>query len=88
MTPRRINGIWAALLAATAITWALGDSGLIEPGRHGWAVPLILALAGVKGALVVLDYMELREAPVLWRRLLLGWLGGVSAVILLAWALG
>jgi hypothetical protein len=44
----------------------------------------VFALAALKGALVILDYMELRHAPPLWRRLLLGWLAGVVTLIL-AW---
>ena len=86
MTPRQINTVWAALLAATAITWALGDSGLTDPAT-AWAVPLIFALAALKGGWVVLDFMELRRAPRLWRWLLLGWLGTVVCLIVLLWAI-
>jgi hypothetical protein len=41
-----------------------------------------LGLAYFKGRLVVLDYMELREAPLLWRGIVEGWLALVTAVIL------
>ena len=54
MTPRHINIVWTALLAATAITWALGDSGLTDSAT-AWAVPLIFALAALKGSWVTLD---------------------------------
>lgn len=87
MTPRHINIVWTALLAATAITWALGDSGLTDSAT-AWAVPLIFALAALKGSWVTLDFMELRHAPRLWRWLVLGWLGAVLSLIVLLWAIG
>ena len=87
MTPRRINTIWFALLSATALTWLLGDSGYTSPNT-AWAVPLIFALAVIKGTGVILDFMELRHAPALWRWLLLGWLCLVCGGIVLLWAVG
>jgi hypothetical protein len=45
----------------------------------------MLAIAFVKGRLVILDFMELRNAPLLWRLLLEGWLIVVSSLILLAY---
>ena len=43
-----------------------------------------MALSAGKGCLIVLDYMELRHAPALWRRLLLGWLAAVVLLVLAA----
>lgn len=72
---------WIVLLVATAITWYLG-----EVGAAGTAsIVAMLLIAFVKGRLVILDFMELREAPRLWRILLEGWLILVSALILLAY---
>ena len=45
---------------------------------------IVLGLSALKGALIVLDYMELRHAPALWRRLLLGWLAVVVVLLLAA----
>jgi hypothetical protein len=45
----------------------------------------MLAIAFVKGRLVILDFMELRGAPLMWRVLLEGWLILVSSLILLAY---
>jgi hypothetical protein len=45
----------------------------------------MLAIAFVKGRLVILDFMELRDAPLMWRLLLEGWLILVSSLILLAY---
>ena len=65
---------WLVLMIATCITWYLGEVG----AAGTWA-------AFVKGRLVILDFMELREAPMMWRVLLEGWLILVSSLILLAY---
>lgn len=75
MTTRRINAIWFALLLATAITWAWGENAQgIHPSTEWISACMVLGLAAFKGVLIALDYMELRHAPALWRRLVLGWL--------------
>jgi caa(3)-type oxidase subunit IV len=72
---------WLILLVATAITWYLGEVGAAGTA----AIVAMLAIAFVKGRLVILDFMELREAPRLWRTLLEGWLILVSSLILIAY---
>ena len=47
-----------------------------------------LGLAYAKGRLVVLEYMELREAPLVWRGIVEGWLLVVTVVILAVYCLG
>lgn len=81
------NTLWLLLLAATGATYWLGESG--ELG-HASMVPafLIFGFALFKGVGVILDFMDLRHAPALWRNLLLGWLGFVIGMILLAYWLG
>ena len=82
-----INHIWLILLAATGVTFWLGESGV--SGSAGMApVLLMFALAFVKALLVMLDFMELRHAPVLWRRILVGWLVVVTSGIVLAYWIG
>ncbi|MDE2440634.1 MAG: cytochrome C oxidase subunit IV family protein [Betaproteobacteria bacterium] len=72
---------WLVLIVATSITWYLG-----EVGAAGTAsIVAMLLIAFVKGRLVILDFMELREAPKMWRILLEGWLILVSSLILLAY---
>jgi Prokaryotic Cytochrome C oxidase subunit IV len=69
---------WLALVLATGATLWLGE----HAGAWGPAsAVLVLALAAFKGWLVVDEFMGLRQAPVLWRRLLLGWLLGVCALV-------
>ena len=87
MKPRRVlDLVWLALLAATAVTWALGTSGWV--GRAGLAgVALVFALAWAKGLAVLLEFMELRHAPPAWRWGLAGALTAIIALIVLAYAL-
>jgi len=72
---------WLVLMIATCITWYLGEVG----AAGTWAIVTMLAIAFVKGRLVILDFMELRGAPMMWRVLLEGWLILVSSLILLAY---
>lgn len=72
---------WLILIVATGITWYLGEVG----AAGTLAIVAMLAIAFVKGRLVILDFMELREAPLMWRVLLEGWLILVSSLILLAY---
>jgi hypothetical protein len=75
------NRAWLVLLVATSATWWLGEVGAAGTG----AVLAMLAIAFIKGRLVILDFMELRGAPLMWRLLLEGWLILVGGLILLAY---
>jgi hypothetical protein len=87
MFNRSVNTVWLILLAATAVTYWLGESGL--SGRAGMAPILAMfGLAFIKGFLVIQDFMALRHAPPLWTRLLVGWLIFVSSMIVLAYYIG
>jgi hypothetical protein len=82
-----VNRIWLLLLAATGVTFWLGESGL--SGSAGMTAVLVMfGLAFVKALLVMQDFMELRHAPALWRRLLVGWLMLVTTGIVLAYWMG
>lgn len=81
MTTRRINTIWLLLVLATVLTWWLGESGAAVRSQL-LSAAIVLGLAAFKGALIALDYMELRHAPRLWRLLVLGWLALVMALLL------
>ena len=83
----RLNLVWLALMLATVLTWALGASGWV--GRSGLAgIAVVFALAWAKGVAVVLDFMELRHAPPLWRRVIIATLTLIVALILLAYFIG
>ena len=72
---------WLVLVVATGITWYLGEVGAAGTA----AIVAMLVIAFIKGRLVILDFMELRAAPRLWRILLEGWLIVVGGLILLAY---
>ena len=76
-----INRAWLVLMIATAITWYLGEVGAAGTS----AIVGMLLIAFVKGRLVILDFMELRQAPRMWRLLLEGWMLLVGSLILLAY---
>lgn len=65
------------VLATGAAFWMRSD------GLTGVCVGAgTLLIAYLKGRLVVLDFMELRHAPLLWRGLIEGWLFVVAALLL------
>ncbi|MDG5977141.1 hypothetical protein H010_17908 [Hydrogenophaga taeniospiralis CCUG 15921] len=85
MKPSRVDLMALVLVLATGLSWWLGEGAALTQGHLGQAATLaVLALAVLKGALIALDYMELRHAPALWRRAVLGWLAVVIALVLLA----
>ncbi len=84
---RWLNLAWGLLLCATAVTYLLGEAGLVV-GSGAWALAGLGALTLLKGVVVVQVFLEMRHAPALWRWLLLGWLGLVLALIALAYVIG
>lgn len=80
----RADAVFILLVLATAASWWLGEGASMggQPLCTA-AVLAVLALSGIKGALIALDYMELRNAPALWRRAVLGWLVVVLVLIAL-----
>ena len=83
--PRRhLDWVWIGLMFATGFTWVLADLGATGP----LAVAAILVMAGVKGAMVALDFMVLRGVRLFWRALVLGWLALVLGLIGLAYRVG
>jgi hypothetical protein len=75
------NRAWLVLLVATGVTWWLGDVGAAGTD----AILAMLAIVFIKGRLVILDFMELRSASLMWRLILEGWLILVSSLILIAY---
>lgn len=76
---KRLDAVWLATLAATGAAWWVGESGVGAAVR--WAVAVVFALSLAKGAAIALEFMELRGAPAVWRRFVLGWLLAVIALI-------
>jgi len=81
--PAFLDLVWLTLMAATGYTWWLGSSDALASGRF-FMTALVFALAWMKGMGVLLEFMELRHAPRIWRRILVGGLSVVIALILIA----
>ena len=75
---------WLILLAVTAATYWIGESGV---AGHGSMTPMLIlfSLTFVKGLVVILDFLELRHAPALWRWIVVVWLVVVLGAIVLAY---
>lgn len=61
--------VWLALLAATLAGWWLAE----HQGAARWTVPLLMLIAAVKARAVVLHFMELKAAPLIWRLVFEAW---------------
>ena len=59
---------FATLIAATVATWGMGSLGVTGT----WGVATLAAISFWKGAVVILDFMALRHAPLLWRAITMG----------------
>jgi caa(3)-type oxidase subunit IV len=80
----RVTKVWLALMVLTVVsTWGLSN-GLFGPTV---AVTGIFLIAAVKARFVMLDFMELRYAPVPVRAAFEGWIVVVVAMILGFWFL-
>lgn len=76
----RVTVVWVILMAATvATTWVLAKDAVAAP----IATTATMAVAAWKVRLVVLDFMELRSAPVLGRMVVEAWAWGAPAMILI-----
>jgi hypothetical protein len=83
---RRITFVWLLLLAATAVSWGLGrdrdpGGGIPYHDTRDFGV-VILVLAFFKIRLVLLDFLELRRAPLAMRYAGEAWVFALAAVIL------
>ena len=72
------------LVIATAATFWVRADGLV--GITAGAATL--AIAAIKGRLVILDFMELRHAPNPWRSVISGWLMLVTVLLMVVYAFG
>ncbi|RJF89411.1 hypothetical protein D3874_22565 [Oleomonas cavernae] len=80
----RASRSWLFLVLATSATFWLSVDGLAGPALGAGT----LGIAYLKGRLIILDFMDLRRAPLLYRGLVEGWLLLVSITLFTAFALG
>jgi heme/copper-type cytochrome/quinol oxidase subunit 4 len=78
----RVTMVWLGLMVATCVTtWVLSKD-LFSPAV---AVVGIFLIAALKVRYVILDFMELRHAPLPVRAAFEAWIAVVTAVILGFW---
>jgi hypothetical protein len=75
----RTTFIWLLLILATALSWGVGH-GFASPGLRV-AGTLIIVVAFVKVRFVLLDFMELRDAPRPMRFAAEGWVIAVCSAL-------
>lgn len=78
---KRITLIWALLLAATLVSWAVGHGFGLR--SHAAASVLVIAMACVKLRYVALDFMELRNAPRAMRFAAEGWVAALGGLLVI-----
>lgn len=78
MIPDRLDLTWIVLIGLALATILVPS--LVARPLLGNA--LLLSLAALKGRRIVLDFLDLRAAPALWRGLVSAW---VVIVVLFAW---
>ena len=81
---QRATGIFAILVLLTGISFWLtvghGGASLHQGGSIVWT--LVIVLASLKVRWVMLDFMELRSAPIKLRLLCESWVVGVGAFLI------
>lgn len=79
----RTSAIWALLVGATLLSWELGHGLGFDGATTAGAA--ILVVTFVKARFVVLDFMEVRHAP-LWLRLIFeGWAWLACGLLIALW---
>lgn len=71
--------VWAALVLATCAAWWSASGGAVPSFE---ATAIVMIIAAVKARLVILHFMDLKEAPRPWRFLFEGWVVLSTCVIL------
>lgn len=78
---RRVGLVWLILVAATLVSWLVGHGVGLSDRRSAGMV--IIGVALLKVRLVMLDFMELRNAPMPLRIAVEAWTVVMLAVLVL-----
>jgi caa(3)-type oxidase subunit IV len=71
--------VWAALVVATCAAWWWANAAAVPSFE---ATAIVMIIAAIKARLVILHFMDLKEAPRSWRFLFEGWVVLSTCVIL------
>ncbi len=75
----RVTLVWFLLVAATAISWEMGHGVGFKDLHH--ASTAIIVIAFIKVRYVILDFMEIRHAPIWMRAVGVAWVVVVCTVL-------
>lgn len=78
----RLYAIWLAMCLLTLVAFAVGEAHW--PGATG--VGAVIVAAMIKVRYVILDFMEIRSAPIQLRLVLEGWVILLGTVLVLMFA--
>lgn len=78
-----ITIVWIGLLLATCLSWEAVE-GVDLQGLHSAGGTLVVAIAFLKTRFIMLDFMELRHAPLPMRLFAEVWWFGIGAVVISA----
>lgn len=82
LVPARVALVWLVLVGATLASWQLGTGhGIFSGDDPRAATVAVILVAFVKGRLVGLHFMELRDAPIALRSIFEGYVAIVSTVL-------
>ncbi|MET0546136.1 MAG: cytochrome C oxidase subunit IV family protein [Caulobacterales bacterium] len=82
----RITWIWALLVAATCFSWeSVQGFQLFSDVR--WATALVMVVAFIKVRFIMMEFMEIRQAPLPLRIFADVWVAAVcTAILVMYWA--
>ena len=75
----RTTLIWGLLVVATLLSWQLGHGAGFDTARSAGVA--ILVVTFIKVRLVMLEFMELRDAPRWMRWVSQAWMAGIAMVL-------
>lgn len=76
----RTSLVWVLLVTATLLSWALGHGAGVNDARAAGVA--ILVLTFIKVRFVILEFMEIRSAPIWMRAVGEGWIVLVCALLI------
>jgi hypothetical protein len=79
---RHTTSVWVSLSGLTILACAVSLLVGHQHAANGVETVAVLVIAGVKGRLIMREYMEVRGAPRAVRYLSDAWLGGLLAILL------
>ena len=78
--PKNVTMVWLALVGLTCVSLFLGERGAASAASYSLVLGLIV-LACIKVRMVILHFMEIKEAPLMLRGVLELWVAAVGVML-------